>query len=72
MSLLGTASATLTAILLRKHFANIFKFNQDDIQNGIFGLNGLLTGATIASLGLFGNGTWNLNWAIAVIVKCCY
>lgn len=67
MSLLGTASATLTAILLQKH-ANIFKLDRHDIQNGILGLNGLLTGATIASLGLFGNGTWNLNWAIAVIV----
>lgn len=68
MSLLGTAIATLTAILLQKHFAKIFQIDRDDIQNGIFGLNGLLTGAAIGSLGLFGNGTWNLNWAIAVIV----
>lgn len=68
MSLLGTAIATLTAIILQKYLAKIFQINRDDIQNGIFGLNGLLTGATIASLGLFGNGTWNLNWAIAVVV----
>lgn len=57
MSLLGTAIATLTAIILQKHFAKTFQMNRDDIQNGIFGLNGLLTGAAIASLGLFGNGT---------------
>ena len=64
MSLLGTAMsttgyayATLTVIILQKHFARNFQINRDDIQNAIFGLNGLLTGATIASLGLFGNGT---------------
>lgn len=60
MSLLGTATATLMAIAL--------KLDLGTIQNGIFGLNGLLIGATIAFLGLFGNGVWNLIWVIAAIV----
>ncbi|MFE1746004.1 urea transporter [Coleofasciculus sp. H7-2] len=60
MSLLGTAAANLMAIAL--------KLDRGTIQNGIFGLNGLLIGATIAFLGLFGNGVWNPIWIIAAII----
>ena len=60
MSLVGTASATLMAIAL--------KANQGAIQNGIFGLNGMLVGATMAFFGAFGNGAWNPVWAIAAII----
>ncbi|MFB8787778.1 MAG: urea transporter, partial [Potamolinea sp.] len=55
MSLVGTATATLMAIAL--------KANQGAIQNGIFGLNGMLVGAAMAFFGAFGNGTWNPVWA---------
>ncbi len=60
MSLVGTASATLTAIAL--------KANPGAIQNGIFGINGMLVGAAMAFFGGFGNGAWNPVWAIAVII----
>ncbi|MUG91077.1 urea transporter [Scytonema sp. UIC 10036] len=61
MSLIGTSSATLTAIAL--------KLNPSAIQNGIFGLNGLFVGATLAFFGLFGGkGVWNPSWIIAAIV----
>ncbi|AFZ18440.1 urea transporter [Allocoleopsis franciscana] len=60
MSLVGTASATLTAIAL--------KSNRGAIQNGIFGFNGMLVSATMAFLGAFGNGAWNPVWAIAAII----
>lgn len=60
LSLLGTASANLTAHAL--------KLDRGTIQNGIFGLNGLLIGATTAFFGLFGNGAWNPVWAIAALV----
>ncbi|MEG4276747.1 urea transporter [Microcoleus sp. MON1_C1] len=60
MSLVGTASATLMAIVL--------KANPGAIQNGIFGLNGMLVGAAMAFLGAFGNGAWNPVWAIAAII----
>ncbi|MEG4287678.1 urea transporter [Microcoleus sp. C2C3] len=60
MSLVGTASATLTAIVL--------KANPGAIQNGIFGINGMLVGAAMAFFGGFGNGAWNPVWAIAVII----
>jgi urea transporter len=55
MSLVGTASATLMAIAL--------KANRAAIQNGIFGLNGMLVGAAMAFFGAFGNGAWNPVWA---------
>ncbi|KYC39988.1 hypothetical protein WA1_28940 [Scytonema hofmannii PCC 7110] len=61
MSLIGTASATLTAIA--------FKLNPSAIQNGIFGLNGLFVGATLAFFGLFGGkGVWNPSWIVAAIM----
>jgi urea transporter/Ca2+-binding EF-hand superfamily protein len=60
MSLVGTASATLMAIAL--------KANRGAIQNGIFGLNGMLVGAAMAFFGAFGNGAWNPVWAIAAII----
>jgi solute carrier family 14 (urea transporter) len=60
MTLVATASATLTAIAL--------KANPGAIQNGIFGLNGTLIGAAMAVFGALGNGAWNPVWAIAAII----
>lgn len=61
LSLLGTAAANLMAIAL--------KLDRGTIQNGIFGLNGLLIGATLAFFGLLGGkGVWNPSWIIAAIV----
>ncbi|MBE9201783.1 MULTISPECIES: urea transporter [unclassified Nodularia (in: cyanobacteria)] len=60
MTLLGSAAATLTAIL--------GKSNRGAIQNGIYGLNGTLIGAALAFFGAFGNGAWNPVWAIANII----
>lgn len=60
MTLVGTGSATLTAIAL--------KANPGAIQNGIFGLNGALIGAAMAFFGAFGNGAGNPIWAIAAIM----
>lgn len=65
MSLLGTAAATLTAMLLNLIPIGSREANRDMIQNGIFGLNGLLVGAAMAFFGAFGNGAWNPIWAIA-------
>lgn len=60
MSLVGTASATLRAIAL--------KANPGAIENGIFGLNGMLVGRAMAFFEAFGNGAWNSVWAIAAII----
>ncbi|HBB30491.1 MAG TPA: urea transporter [Cyanobacteria bacterium UBA8803] len=60
MGLLGTAAATLSAIA--------FKLDRGMIQNGIFGLNGLLVGASLGFFGLPGNGAWNPVWVIATIL----
>ncbi len=60
MSLLGVASSTVMAIAL--------KLDQDNIRNGIFGYDGLLVGAALATFGSGGNGDWNLSWAIAIAV----
>lgn len=60
MSLLGVVSSTVTAIAL--------KLDRDNIRNGIFGFNGILVGAALATFGSGGNGDWNLVWAIAVVI----
>ena len=59
MAVLGVMASTLTAIAL--------KLDRDTIRNGIFGYNGILVGAALATFGLPGNGAWNLSWAIAAI-----
>ena len=60
MSLLGVISSTVAAIAL--------KLDRDTIRNGIFGYNGILVGAAIATFGAGGNGDWNLAWAISIII----
>ena len=60
MSLLGVISSTVTAI--------VFKLDRDNIRNGIYGYDGILVGAALATFGSSGNGDWNLLWAIAIIV----
>lgn len=60
MSLLGVVSSTVMAIAL--------KLGRENIRNGIYGYDGLLVGAALATFGSGGNGDWNLSWAIAIIV----
>ena len=60
MSLLGVVSSTVTAIALN--------LDRDTIRNGIFGYNGILVGAALATFGSSGNGSWSIAWAIAVII----
>ena len=60
MSLVGVVSSTVTAIAL--------KLDRDKIRNGLFGYNGILVGAALATFGLSGNGGWNFWWALAVII----
>lgn len=60
LAFLGSASATLTAMLMK---ANPFM-----VRDGIYGLNGLLIGAGLGFFGQFGNGTGNLAWLIATII----
>lgn len=57
MALLGGVASTLTAIWL--------KLDRDAIRNGIFGYNGILVGAALATFGLV-TGTNYWAWAIAV------
>lgn len=60
MSLVAVVSSTAGAIAL--------KLDRDSIRSGIFGYNGILVGAALATFGLSGNGGWNLWWAIAIII----
>ncbi len=60
MSLVAVVSSTLSAVAL--------KLDRDTIRGGIFGYNGTLVGAALATFGLSGNGGWNIWWAIAVII----
>ncbi|MGD1917927.1 MAG: urea transporter [Pleurocapsa sp.] len=60
MSLIGVVSSTASAIALG--------LNRDTIRNGIFGYNGILVGAALATFGSSGRGSWNFVWAIAFIV----
>lgn len=60
MGLVGVVASTLTAVWM--------KLDRDSIRNGIFGYNGILVGAALATFGMSGNGGWNPAWAIAVIV----
>ncbi|MGA1409487.1 MAG: urea transporter [Prochlorotrichaceae cyanobacterium] len=59
MALLGTIAATATA-----YYCNL---DQDTIRNGIFGYNGTLVGAALATFGSSGNGTWNGVWILAIV-----
>ncbi len=68
MSFLGTAAATLTAILLNRIPLGQRAANRSMIQNGIFGLNGLLVGAVMSLFGSFGNGVWNPVWVLAILL----
>ena len=56
MSLLGVISSTVTAIALR--------LDRDNIRNGIYGYNGILVGAALATFG----SEMNLAWAIAILI----
>lgn len=60
MSLVAVVSSTVTAIAL--------KLDRDTIRSGIYGYNGVLVGAALATFGLSGNGGWNWWWGIAVII----
>ena len=60
MGLVAVVASTLTAICLR--------LDRDSIRNGLFGYNGILVGAALATFGMEGNGAWNPAWAIAAIV----
>lgn len=58
MSLLGVVSSTVMAIALKLDLGNI--------RNGIYGYNGILVGAALATFGSGGNGNGNLVWAMAI------
>ena len=60
MSLLGAIASTLTAVALQ--------LERETIRNGIFGYNGILVGAALATFGLAGNGAGNWLWASAIIL----
>lgn len=60
MSLLGVVSSTIMAIAL--------KLDRDNIRNGIYGYNGILVGAALATFGSGGNGDGNLAWVVAIII----
>lgn len=60
MSIVGVISSTVAAIAL--------KLDKDTIRNGIFGYNGILVGAALATFGAGGNGDWNLAWVVAIII----
>ncbi len=59
MGLLGGIASTLTAMWL--------KLDREAIRNGIFGYNGILVGAALATFGAI-NASNFLAWAIAIIV----
>lgn len=67
LALLGTATATATAMLLNQIPLGSPEANRGMIQNGIFGLNGTLVGAAMAFFGAFGNGSWNGVWLVSAI-----
>jgi solute carrier family 14 (urea transporter) len=60
MTLAGVTAATLAAKALR--------LSPPAVQNGIFGLNGVLIGAAIGFAGRAGNGPWNPVWIGAAVV----
>jgi solute carrier family 14 (urea transporter) len=60
MSGVGVMASTLAAIALNS--------DRPSLRNGIFGYNGVLVGAALATFGASGNGTWNPCWIIATIV----
>ena len=64
MSMIGTVSATITAMITTA--------NPGEIQNGIFGMNGMLVGATMAFWGVLANVTWNPIWAITTIILAAF
>ncbi|MBE9065658.1 urea transporter [Leptolyngbya cf. ectocarpi LEGE 11479] len=67
LALLGTVTATFTAMLLNQIPIGSPAANRGMIQNGIFGLNGMLVGAAMGFFGTFGNGEWNVIWLVAAI-----
>lgn len=60
MSCLGGISATSSAIAL--------ELEQNNIRNGIYGYNGVLVGATIATLSNQGNSNQNLTWVVPIVL----
>ena len=60
MSLVGVGAATVTALVL--------KLDRDTTRNGIFGYNGLLVGAALATFSDPSIGLGYGGWAIAVIL----
>ncbi|HEY9647373.1 MAG TPA: urea transporter [Chroococcidiopsis sp.] len=57
LSAVGVLASTLTAVALR--------LDRTSLRNGIFGYNGILVGAAIATFGASGNGLWNGAWLLA-------
>lgn len=60
MSVVGLVASTVSAILLN--------LNRDSLRNGIFGYNGILVGAALATFGASGNGNWNPLWLMGAII----
>jgi urea transporter len=60
MTLAGVIAATLTAKLMR--------LSPAAIQNGVFGLSGMLIGAALGFAGRSGNGPWNPMWIAAAVL----
>jgi urea transporter len=60
MSIVGVMTSTLAAIALN--------LDRASLRNGIFGYNGILVGAALATFGASGNGAWNPYWIVATIL----
>jgi urea transporter len=60
LSVVGVMASTLAAIALN--------LDRTSLRNGIFGYNGILVGAALATFGASGNGDWNPHWIIATIL----
>lgn len=60
MSLLGVITSTVTAI--------IWNLERSNIRNGIYGYNGTLVGAAIATFGFGGNSSGHIIWVVAVMI----
>lgn len=60
MSVVGVVASTLTAIALN--------LDRNSLRNGIFGYNGILVGAALATFGASGNGNGHPLWIVAAIL----
>ena len=60
MSLLGVITSTVTAI--------IWNLERSNIRNGIYGYNGTLVGAAIATFALGENASIDIIWIVSVII----